>query len=191
MAAANKNKNVVNRSEKLAAIAGLLGLISAIVGIAVAFYAWSYPLPSNPVQQAAVPVSIINEDISNRLNQMSEDLNQINEKVKNLSVIPEESKVAAQIKEIDSAIKDLQTRHSKLEEVIMGNPAKALEVPLLRKDLDNLKEIQQQSVASMKQAVDQVYDLNKWLLGAMAVSIIMLGISQFLKSKESETAQPK
>lgn len=103
--------------------------------------------------------------------------------------MPEGSQVAAQLNHLETSVTDLQTRHSKLEEVILNNPTKAIEVPLIRRDLDNLKDSQQQNLLALKQGIDQVYDLNKWLLGAMAISIITLAISNFLKGKEKEKQQ--
>jgi len=106
-----------------------------------------------------------------------------------LSNIPDQNKIAIQLKGMDVALNDLKTRHTKLEDAILTNPAKAIEVPLLRKDLDNLKDSQQQNLLALQQGVDRVYDLNKWLLGAMAVSIITLAISNVLRGKKKTTSE--
>jgi hypothetical protein len=78
----------------------------------------------------------------------------------------------------------LENRQANLERVILNDPAKALELPLLRRDLDNSREANAQSLVSVKASVDQVYDINKWLLGAMALSIIGLAVTNFLTRKE-------
>jgi hypothetical protein len=62
-----------------------------------------------------------------------------------------------------------------------------LEIPLLQRDLENLKVSQQANIQAVKDGVDRIYDLNKWLLGAMALSIIALAIGNFLKAKESSS----
>jgi hypothetical protein len=84
-----------------------------------------------------------------------------------------------------SSTSDLTTHQTKIESVILENPSKALEVPLLRRDLDNVKEQQQANVVAMRESVDRIYDLNKWLLGAMAVSVVSLAFGNLLKGRET------
>jgi hypothetical protein len=81
------------------------------------------------------------------------------------SQIPKEDALYLEIKKLSSAVDDISSREGKLESAIMQNPAKALEVPLLRRDLDNLKDSQQSTFLTLKDGIDRVYDLNKWLLG--------------------------
>lgn len=78
----------------------------------------------------------------------------------------------------------LERRQRRIELVIMNSPEKAIEVPMLRNDLNNLKEANAQSHAAMKSSVDQIYDLNKWLLGAMALAIVGLAVTRLLTTKE-------
>jgi hypothetical protein len=35
---------------------------------------------------------------------------------------------------------------------------------------------------AVKESVDRIYDINKWLLGGMAVSVIALAIGNFFKA---------
>jgi hypothetical protein len=157
-------------------------IISGVVG-AIAFLISSQSIsPKTPVMDERV--YRLFEKLNHDLEKLRENVVGVEGQLKNISNVPEQSQVAAQLKGIDTAVKDLQARQSKLEEVIISNPAKAIEVPLIRKDLDNLKESQQQNLLAIKQGIDQVYDLNKWLLGAMAISIITLAVSNFLKGKE-------
>jgi hypothetical protein len=95
--------------------------------------------------------------------------------------VPDASKAGLQLDQLQKSVADLQTRQVRIEQAILANPIKALEIPLLQRDLDGLKTAQQDSILALRQNVDRVYDLNKWLLGAMAVSIVTLAISNFLK----------
>lgn len=49
----------------------------------------------------------------------------------------------------------------KLENAILTTPSKALEIPLLQRDLENTKISQQAMISAVKDGVDRVYDLNK------------------------------
>jgi len=98
--------------------------------------------------------------------------------------LTEDTKVSLQIGELEIRVSDIDTRISKLESAILHDPAKALEIPLLRKDLENIKNDQIESTNSIRQSVDRIYDLTKWLLGALAVSIASLAIANLFKQYE-------
>lgn len=76
---------------------------------------------------------------------------------------------------------NLEKKLGAIEQTILDNPTKALQLPLLRRDLEAVKETTVQANATTKQAVDQIYDLNKWLLGSMAVGVILLALSHFFR----------
>jgi len=167
------------KSEWLQLVAGFIGLLIGILTIVSPFG------KDNPV----LPSVAHNEEvlkIHQELQEMSKNVNNLKGQLDTLSQIPDEAKFTIQLQSINTVVSDLKTRQSKLEEVIMSNPAKAIEVPLLRKDLDGLKDAQQQNMLALRQGVDQIYDLNKWLLGAMAVSIVTLAISNLIKGREKE-----
>ncbi|HVN95357.1 MAG TPA: hypothetical protein VMT62_02920 [Syntrophorhabdaceae bacterium] len=104
--------------------------------------------------------------------------------VKAEAIAPKESKgTPGEIRRLQVSLKDIDSRLGKLEAAILSTPSKALEIPLLQRDIENIKVAQQSGVASLRDSVDRVYDLNKWLLGAMAVSIISLALATFLKGK--------
>lgn len=80
---------------------------------------------------------------------------------------------------------DLSNRMQSLEQAILATPAKALEIPLIQRDIEAIKQAQVTSIAVLKDSVDRVYDQNKWLLGGVSVSILALGLSAFLRAKAS------
>jgi uncharacterized protein (UPF0335 family) len=82
-----------------------------------------------------------------------------------------------------SQIERMEEKQTQIEQAIMASPEKALTLPLLRNDLNNLRDAQAQQISALKASIDQVYDLNKWLLGAMAIAIIGLALTRLLTSK--------
>ena len=78
---------------------------------------------------------------------------------------------------------NLERKLGTIEQTIMDDPTKALQLPLLRRDLEAVKETTLQANATTKQSVDQIYDLNKWLLGSMAVGVILLALSHFFRKR--------
>ncbi len=93
------------------------------------------------------------------------------------------SQLALEVQQATSNIKALDSRLASLETAILANPAKALQIPLIQRDIDGLRLSQQAASTYLKESVDRIYDLNKWLLGGLAVSIITLALSTFFRSK--------
>lgn len=96
---------------------------------------------------------------------------------------PSDPKTDQQVKALLARISELEAREERLERSIVGNPQKALELPMLRKDLDQIKDANDQSIAMMKESISQIYDLTKWLLGTLVVGIASLAFSNYLGRK--------
>ena len=90
------------------------------------------------------------------------------------------------VKTLQSQISAVDQREKALESVILTNPAKALETPLLRRDIDNVKQSDAEATAAIQHSVDRVYDQNKYVMITIAVSIILLALSTFFKSSKKE-----
>jgi len=82
-----------------------------------------------------------------------------------------------------SRVDDVERRQQRLEQAILNSPEKALSMPLIRRDIDNMREANTQNLSAIKQSVDQIYDLTKWLLGALAVGVLSLAIANFFTKK--------
>ena len=87
---------------------------------------------------------------------------------------------------------DLSRRLGDLESAISHDPATALSVPLIRKDLTNLEN----QLSSANAAIDRVYDQNKWFIGLMItllVTIFGLGLANLWRrpSTNGEAEAPR
>ena len=100
--------------------------------------------------------------------------------------LPDDSKVAARLVGLESYIQQIGDRLSGLENAILERPVRALEIPLLKKDIENLQGDQAEGMNSLKQSIDRIYGLTKWLLGGLSVSIASLTFVNLLKRKEPE-----
>ena len=169
-------------------VSAFLSVIAGIVATLVASFTVFQSVTKIEIGDLGFKIEQVDttKNINSEIASLRADLKQVKDNVDALTKIPEDSKAGIQLKQIQTILTDLQTRQEKLEAVILTNPAKALEIPLLQRDLESVKAQQQVSVLAMKESVDRIYDLNKWLLGAMAVSIVTLALSNFLKGKESE-----
>ncbi|MCP1994320.1 hypothetical protein [Flavobacterium sp. HSC-61S13] len=75
-----------------------------------------------------------------------------------------------------------------LNKIILDNPEKVLSIPLLKNEIQHLKDQNEKDGKVLKVEIARAYDTNKWIIGlvcTMLVSIIALNISNLLaKSKK-------
>lgn len=84
---------------------------------------------------------------------------------------------AAQIAELKVQFRSLDDREKRLESAIAADAARALEVPLMRRDLDALSKEVVANQAVAKADIERVYTLSQWLLGGLAVAMITLAVT--------------
>lgn len=92
---------------------------------------------------------------------------------------------SADTKLLATRLTTLESRQRRIEDAIMRDPARALEIPMIRRDIEAMRETNTQAIANLNGDVEQVYDLTKWLLGALAVGVFSLAISNFFSRKGS------
>ena len=108
------------------------------------------------------------------------ELSQVRAEILVLKDRPASRSPGADLSTLERRVTAIAKRQEELDTILATSPDKALAVPLLRKDLDAQKESVAQSVASLRASLDQLYDLTKWLLGALTVSAASLAIPNYL-----------
>jgi cell fate (sporulation/competence/biofilm development) regulator YmcA (YheA/YmcA/DUF963 family) len=94
-----------------------------------------------------------------------------------------------QIGKLSSQVDSLQNQIKLLEDAVGQSPEKALAVPLLKKDMDNLKNSYRRDLDSTQSEINRVYDQNKWFIGlmfTMAIGLLGLAVSNFLQLRKSQ-----
>jgi type II secretory pathway component PulM len=157
----------------LAVFAGGLAVLTAIG----AFVALRQP-PAEPVQKGVVQEL---EGLKSQLAMVNADLDSLKKEAQAPLPGADKSQVAVRLGRLEGALTDLQSRQTKLEEIVLNNPARVLELHSLRRDLDELKENQQQQHLAVGHGMERIYILTKWLFGVMAVSIAVLAIGYWTK----------
>ena len=87
-----------------------------------------------------------------------------------------------------------ETRQARLEEAITQDPLRAVQLPLLQRDLQHLREqveidrsvvrdTVQSEVRAMQGSVDRMYSLSQWLLGGIFFGMLGLALNSFFGSK--------
>jgi hypothetical protein len=185
------NKNLtftgIFRNLTVAQVANVLSVVVAFIAAIVGFVSYFYK--AQTVDIGGLKLTIDQAQTQRSLNSevegMRKQLKSVQDELQKVTALPPEAKLAVQLGQMQNTTTDLTSRLDKLERAILTSPAKALEIPLLQRDVENLRSTQQANLLAVKEGVDRLYDINKWLLGAMAISIITLALSNFLKGKDA------
>ena len=89
-----------------------------------------------------------------------------------------------QLQALAASVDATDKRLAVLEQAILSDPEKALALPLLRRDIENVKGSIVVGQAAQKEAVDRLYNLVQWLIGGISLSIFGLGLQALLARKK-------
>lgn len=125
-----------NWSERVSAA---IGVMFSVLGIAAAVLAlWGAPIDriKSPAPATQDSIAALNERVSSLDSRMKD----FRGKIDALSQLSDESKASAQLASVQSSLDTLQGRFTKIEGLIVQDPSKSLEIPLLRKDVESVQE---------------------------------------------------
>jgi hypothetical protein len=168
--------NVLSSIAAAVAVAGLAGALGNVVGDRV--------LPDlTGSADLADTRSRLDGVIVQHLRQLQGEVTALQKAQAAIAQLPTKDRATVQIAALAGRLEAIERRQSQVEQVILNNPEKALSMPLMRRDIENLRDNNTQSLSAIKQSVDQIYDLTKWLLGALAVGVFSLAIANFFTKK--------
>jgi hypothetical protein len=102
--------------------------------------------------------------------------------------LPEGSEWKAEASRMNQQLLTVSEKLGALESALTVDPAKALAVPILRKDLDNINKSLESEIKQSKAEIDRIYDQNKWFIGLMftiALSVLGMTVTNFVSKKDT------
>lgn len=124
------------------------------------------------------------EKLDSELAKIKEQLSEIVATLDSTSQLTNTDKSAIAISDLQTSMEDLRNKQSRIETIILEDPTKALQLILLQKEIEDIRGDLDSTSFAINSSVERIYDLSKWLLGALAVSILTLSLSNILKAKE-------
>lgn len=181
-AVASEASNRRSRRFPRDAATALIGIVTSVIAAGASFvFALSAPEEPRPRISPTGPAS---EGLLQRVNAVDGELEILREQVDALTSIPQDAAVAAQIGRIDQSLSDAIGRLSRLEEAILADPAKALQVPLLSNQVSGLEERTEAALVAQRESTDRVYDLLKVSILALAIGVLALAVPNALRARK-------
>ena len=177
-------------------IIGLIGLLAVLVVSLILLRSFS----SNVGEQAAATISayIQRSRIVERQLQIVDKREQFNEfqlrrlqvEVSKLSRPSSASRLTSRVDGMEQDLRQLGANQGKLEDALLNNPAKALQLPLLARDVESDRRANEAALLAIRQEMDRQNGFMQWVLGTFTLGVLgllaTLLIPLFRGSKETK-----
>ncbi len=129
------------------------------------------------------PSLVVSQKYTPELTQKVEDLGK---QLAALKSIPKESKISAQLSQFETKLKRLDSEVKVINKAILQSPEKALEIPMLRRDIVSLQKQYESSTKSLEREISRAYDTVKWVIGTIVLGILGIAASVFLREQSNK-----
>jgi len=168
--------------------AKLITVAAGLLGTFVVFFGGLIPkLLESDKGFVGFPVAEVNRTLQSLEKSLAEVQQQARLSAELADRIAKAKPADVQVAVLKADVDGLRSEVKRLTEAVGQSPEKALAVPLLRKDMDNLREGYRHDLDATQSEINHVYDLSKWFLGTvvtMALALVGLAVSNFLQLKK-------
>jgi hypothetical protein len=138
---------------------------------------------TNEVEMQNSQVKLMYQGVSD----LKDTVSLLKAKMDAVEKFPEGTEWKSEFIKLETKIDSVSTKLAEFEKVITTDPLKALAVPMLRKDLDNVSNSLNAEIKQSKAEIDRIYDQNKWFIGllfSIAISVLGMVITNYVNSKK-------
>ncbi|MGO9591389.1 MAG: hypothetical protein ACLP3K_15245 [Candidatus Acidiferrales bacterium] len=165
-----------------------VALLASIAGLVVAFVGFRQSSAAGDQYTAEIAKRLTDANDANAV-QIQFLLNELHKNQEFVTQVTSATPAAVRIAKLQTQVNSLQTQLNQLNEAIGQSPEKALAIPLLKKDMDDFRDVYRRDMDSEHAEVDRVYDQNKWFIGLMftlALGVMGLAVSNFVQVRRSK-----
>jgi len=182
----------VENSDKVSTV---MGIVSVIVELIAGFLSNSMSIKTIKLPGGAVdillngnPTDLAVQSLEAELKSVKDEQSRLNQRIEALSQITDQTALSAEISGIKNSVNDLDIRFSKIENILVQDPQKSLEIPLMRKDLDNLVTTTDLQIALLRQDAERSYNLMLVTIVALAIGILAPALGNLFKKNQNENS---
>jgi hypothetical protein len=170
------DKKAASTADKVASITAYVSILAA-TGTAIAAAAiWL----GGTIESSVRPTGMTQSDRERVLLEFHKELSRIEAQQEALR---SPDKLPPPLAVLDARLKQIEQKQGRIEQTIMSNPDRALELPLMRRDLETLQQRQTASADELRRSIELVFDLSMGLLGGIFVGFVALAINAFVRRK--------
>lgn len=178
----------------LAFISAFLSILVAVMTLvlgakiqSISLFGIELAVPTTtPTYITTTPIAVTpNPDVNSRIANLENEVKSLRQEINGLKQNTPSSNTS---NANTASLQELDGRISVIEQAVLDNPSRALQLPMLSQEMDNMKASYEKDLQTTRQEVDRLYDLNKWFIGlmfTMALGIVSMSISNFMKKPET------
>lgn len=170
-------KSLPTESKTSIAVALIAGIITLLTALITAFL--------TPGNRSTLPNSNSEEIVSlqNQIGEINNRIKQINDEILNLPQGSSQVTATLQFERIQALLGEVEGKVGNLERIIIEDPNRAIELPLLRKDLESVQAVYNSRLASLEQSVNQIYTVIIGVLVVIGLGFLGVAASNFFTTK--------
>lgn len=139
------------------------------------------------VKFEGLEIVISDEQITvSNADKIQRDIESLKNQITSITAIPKDLAVSAKLQDIEIKLNDISSQVVTINNAIMQSPEKALEIPMLKRDIVALQNQYKVSTRALEREIGRAYDTIKWVLGTIVFGILGLAASVLLKGKAAE-----
>jgi hypothetical protein len=184
-----KNMAAGNNSSWVARVLGwVTGIATAVVFVGLSVLLLGRPAElklattKNLLQAESLNAKL--EEIDKRLALIDSQRVAINGALKKLENLPPETKDRALIAGFDERLNSIQGRFKQVEDVIIQDPQKSLSLVIMKRDFESMQKSIDEKYLLQNSAIDRLYNIFGWSIGALLIAIAAQIISGYVISKQ-------
>lgn len=172
-------------------VAGMSSSIAIAITIAMAtglFFSENKTLNNSELASELLTLETKSQSFEKEISLLQSELSRVKSGLSNISSLPEGHEWKTESSEIKHTIFLISEKLDALENALTVNPSKALAVPILRKDLNNVEKSLKAELLQTRAEIDRMYDQNKWFIGLMftiALSVLGIAASSLFNKKDT------
>jgi len=70
----------------------------------------------------------------------------------------------------------------------MASPMRALELPMMRRDIEEIRAAREREQATTKESIDRLYTLLEASIGGILVAVLLMAMDKFLGGRRKVTS---
>ena len=164
--------------EKASLAAGIISLVAGLAAGFITFRSIKFIVPSGDKS------ILLQEQVSQQqINEIQNEVSIIKAQVAQLTTVPQSVAVSAKLRELDAKVSSIDNKLNAINKIIMASPEKALEIPMLQRDILAIQRQYENATTSLEREITRAYDTIKWVVGTIVLGMIALVASVFLRGK--------
>ncbi len=177
------SRRIHRRSVDYWYVVGAVGAATGLMGAIASFFVGTISLPLDGGRSAQVRAIT---ELATDVRAVKTSVSAVETQIAALSQISETNALTAEVNRVSNSLGKLEENMSRIQTAILDDPMKALEVPLLRKDMESIKSLNEAQITAVRGEVERTNGLLIGTIVALALGVLGTALPNLFKKDKKE-----